>query len=74
MVGATTGPIGAAAAAVLGAVLSLVSMILKLFIKEPPSLLEQIEGMIRKIKSETKLQNLQTARDAISCSPRKRGE
>jgi hypothetical protein len=64
--GAVTGPIGAAAAAVLGAVLSAVSMILKLFVKvESPSLLAQIEEMIRNIESETRLQDLGTAREAI---------
>lgn len=64
-VGSVAGPEGAAAGALLAAVLSMVSMILKLFTKEPPSLLSQIENLMRGLEAEKKLQGLAAARSAI---------
>ncbi len=63
--GSVAGPEGAAAGALLAAVLSIVSMILKLFTKEPPSLLSQIESLMRGLEAEEKLQRLGAARGAI---------
>ena len=51
--------------AVVGALFSIVAMILKMFVKQQKSLGDQIEEIVRTIKSETKIQNLHVAQQAI---------
>ena len=64
-IGAMAGAAGGPPGALVGALFSIVSMILKMFIKEQKSLTAQIEEIIRTIKSESKIQNLHVAQQAI---------
>lgn len=51
--------------AVVGALFSIVAMILKMFTKPQKSLTAQLEEIVRTIKSESKIQKLHTAQQAI---------
>src|SRR5262252_6228302 len=52
--------------AVVGALFSMVSMILSLWIPKGPSLKEEIEDIIRQVKAEEKLENLRVADNSIA--------
>ena len=58
---AAGGPPGA----LLGALFSTVSMILRFFAPQPPSLLSQIEEMMRTLKAETVASQIEAAKDAV---------
>lgn len=58
---AAGGPPGA----LIGALFSIVSMVLKAFIPPQKSLLQEIDGIVREIVAETKQQGLASARGAI---------
>jgi hypothetical protein len=63
--GALAGPYGAAAGALLGAVLGMVSTILKQFLPAEPPLLQRIEALLRQIGAENTGHDLHSAVGAI---------
>src|SRR5436305_115999 len=58
---AAGGPPGA----LIGAMFSMVSMILGFFAPKPPSLISQIEQMMRDLKAETVASDIRSAKDAV---------
>lgn len=52
--------------AVLGALFSMVSMILNFFAPKPPSLLSQIEALMRDLQAETEDSQIRSAADAVT--------
>jgi hypothetical protein len=64
-IGAMAGTLGGPPGALVGALFSIVSMVLKMFVKEQQSLAQKIEEIIRTIKSESKLQKLRVAQNSI---------
>jgi hypothetical protein len=58
---AAGGPPGA----LIGAMFSMVSMILGFFAPKPPSLISQIEEMMRDLQGETVASNIRSAKDAV---------
>ena len=63
--GALAGPSAGPPGALLGAVFSMVSMILSIWIPKGPPLIEQIEGLLRQLQAESKLQKLGAAEEEI---------